>query len=57
MDQLRAHCAIEISELEMVVGSQQELSAVLDQTHPELVTEIRHVALFIYSVKDPPKRV
>lgn len=54
MDQLRAHCAIEISELERVVGSQQELSAALNQTYPQLVTEIRHVALFIYSVKHPP---
>lgn len=46
MDQLRAHCAIEISELEMVVGSQQELSAALHQTFPQLVTEIRHIHLF-----------
>lgn len=43
MDQLRAHCAKEISELERVVGSQQELSAALDQTYPQLVLEIRHV--------------
>lgn len=37
MDQLRAHCAKEISELERVLGSQQELSAALDQTYPQLV--------------------
>lgn len=43
MDQLRAHCAKEISELERVVGSQQELSAALDQAYPQLVLEIRHV--------------
>lgn len=38
MEQLRTHCAKEISELERNLGSQQELSAALDQTHPELVT-------------------
>lgn len=37
MDQLRAHCAREISQLERVVGSQQELSAALNQTYPQLV--------------------
>ncbi|TWW58738.1 hypothetical protein D4764_06G0002680 [Takifugu flavidus] len=39
MEQLRTHCAKEISELERNLGSQQELSAALDQTHPELVTD------------------
>lgn len=39
MEQLRTHCAKEISELERNLGSQQELSAALEQTHPELVTE------------------
>nr|XP_046272390.1 sperm-associated antigen 5 [Scatophagus argus] len=38
MEQLRTHCATEISELERVVGSQQELSSALDQTHPQLLT-------------------
>ncbi|KAM3622981.1 uncharacterized protein V6R79_005591 [Siganus canaliculatus] len=37
MDELRAHCALEISELEKVVGAQRELSAALEQTCPELV--------------------
>eukprot|EP00066_Takifugu_rubripes_P021950 XP_011611216.1 PREDICTED: uncharacterized protein LOC105417693 [Takifugu rubripes] len=37
MEQLRTHCAKEIFELERNLGSQQELSAALDQTHPELV--------------------
>uniref|UniRef100_A0A3Q3W259 Sperm-associated antigen 5 n=1 Tax=Mola mola TaxID=94237 RepID=A0A3Q3W259_MOLML len=39
MDQLRSHCAMEISELERIAGSQQNLSAALDQTYPELVTK------------------
>ncbi|KAF1395350.1 hypothetical protein PFLUV_G00010610 [Perca fluviatilis] len=37
MEQLRTHCAKEISELERIVGSQQELSAALDQTYPQQV--------------------
>ncbi|XP_037621347.1 sperm-associated antigen 5 [Sebastes umbrosus] len=37
MEQLRTHCASEISELENIVGSQQELSAALHQTYPEQV--------------------
>ncbi|XP_068583710.1 sperm-associated antigen 5 [Cebidichthys violaceus] len=37
MEQLRTHCATEISELERIVGSQRELSAALDQTYPEQV--------------------
>lgn len=37
MEQLRTHCATEISELERMVGSQQELSAALDKTYPEQV--------------------
>lgn len=37
MEQLRTHCATEISELERIVGSQQELSAALDQTYPQQV--------------------
>ncbi|KAK1886504.1 Sperm-associated antigen 5 [Dissostichus eleginoides] len=37
MEQLRTHCSSEISELERVVGSQQELSAALHQTYPEQV--------------------
>lgn len=49
MDQLRAHCAKEISELERVVGSQQGLSAALDQTYQQLVTQTRHADLCIYS--------
>lgn len=41
MEQLRTHFATEISELERIVGSQQELSAALDQTYPEQV-QITH---------------
>lgn len=37
MEQLRTHCATEISELERIVGSQKELLAALDQTYPEQV--------------------
>ncbi|XP_042340237.1 sperm-associated antigen 5 [Plectropomus leopardus] len=37
INQLRTHCAAEISELERIVGSQQELSAALEQTYPEQV--------------------
>ncbi|XP_010777711.1 sperm-associated antigen 5 [Notothenia coriiceps] len=37
MEQLRTHCSSEISELERVVGSQQKLSAALNQTYPEQV--------------------
>uniref|UniRef100_A0A672YR48 Sperm associated antigen 5 n=1 Tax=Sphaeramia orbicularis TaxID=375764 RepID=A0A672YR48_9TELE len=35
MDQLRTHCATEISELERSVGSQQQLLSALHQTYPE----------------------
>lgn len=49
MEQLRTHCAKEISELERVVGSHEELSAALDQTYPELVTENKHLLFNIYS--------
>uniref|UniRef100_A0A665XCP2 Sperm-associated antigen 5 n=1 Tax=Echeneis naucrates TaxID=173247 RepID=A0A665XCP2_ECHNA len=37
MDQLRTHCAKEISELEKSVGSQQDLLAALNQVYPEQV--------------------
>ncbi|XP_041839974.1 sperm-associated antigen 5 [Melanotaenia boesemani] len=37
MEQLRKHCAKEISALEESVGSQQELLATLNQTYPEQV--------------------
>uniref|UniRef100_A0A672HID1 Sperm associated antigen 5 n=1 Tax=Salarias fasciatus TaxID=181472 RepID=A0A672HID1_SALFA len=37
MDQLRTHCAAEISELEKSVGSQQELLVALKQIYPEQV--------------------
>ncbi|XP_008303672.1 sperm-associated antigen 5 [Stegastes partitus] len=37
MDQLRTHCATEISALEKSVGCQQELLAALNQTYPEQV--------------------
>ncbi|XP_034755324.1 sperm-associated antigen 5 isoform X2 [Etheostoma cragini] len=37
MEQLRTHCATEISALERIVGSQQELSAALNQTYPQQV--------------------
>ncbi|TMS23519.1 Sperm-associated antigen 5 [Larimichthys crocea] len=36
-EQLRTHSATEISELERIVGSQQELLAALNQTYPEQV--------------------
>lgn len=44
MEQLRTHSAKEISELEKNLGSQQELCAALDQTHPELVIELGDAA-------------
>ncbi|XP_040003176.1 sperm-associated antigen 5 [Xiphias gladius] len=37
MEQLRTHCATEMSELEKSVGSQQELLAAVKQAHPEQV--------------------
>uniref|UniRef100_A0A3P8T1N9 Sperm associated antigen 5 n=1 Tax=Amphiprion percula TaxID=161767 RepID=A0A3P8T1N9_AMPPE len=37
MDQLRTHCATEISALEKSVGCQQELLTALNQTYPEQV--------------------
>ncbi|XP_013863232.1 sperm-associated antigen 5 [Austrofundulus limnaeus] len=37
MEQLRMHCAAEISALEKSVGSQKELLAALNQTYPEQV--------------------
>ncbi|MED6293820.1 hypothetical protein CHARACLAT_014578, partial [Characodon lateralis] len=37
MEQLRTHCASEISALEKCVGSQQELLAALNQTYPDQV--------------------
>ncbi|XP_038134523.1 sperm-associated antigen 5 [Cyprinodon tularosa] len=37
MDQLRMHCASEISALEKCVGSQQELLAALNQVYPKQV--------------------
>ncbi|KAK6324710.1 hypothetical protein J4Q44_G00040520 [Coregonus suidteri] len=37
-EQLRAHCAMRISELEESVGSHQELMAALTKTYPEQVT-------------------
>lgn len=37
MEQLRTHCAAEISALEQSVGSQKELLAALNQTYPEQV--------------------
>ncbi|XP_029605473.1 uncharacterized protein LOC115191745 [Salmo trutta] len=36
-EQLRAHCAVRISELEESVGSHQELMAALNKTYPEQV--------------------
>uniref|UniRef100_A0A665XCP5 Sperm associated antigen 5 n=1 Tax=Echeneis naucrates TaxID=173247 RepID=A0A665XCP5_ECHNA len=39
MDQLRTHCAKEISELEKSVGSQQDLLAALNQVYPEQIEE------------------
>ncbi|XP_070684359.1 sperm-associated antigen 5 [Pempheris klunzingeri] len=37
MEQLRTHCATEMSELQRIVGSQQELLDSLKQTYPEQV--------------------
>ncbi|XP_027874602.1 sperm-associated antigen 5 isoform X2 [Xiphophorus couchianus] len=37
MDQLRTHCASEVSALEKCVGSQEELLAALNQTYPDQV--------------------
>ncbi|XP_051241326.1 sperm-associated antigen 5 [Dicentrarchus labrax] len=37
MEQLRTHCATEISDLERIVGPQQELLAALERTYPEQV--------------------
>lgn len=48
MEQLRTHCANEISELESTLGSQQELSAALNQAHPELVTGQTYSEQLIY---------
>ncbi|KAF7667588.1 hypothetical protein LDENG_00055380 [Lucifuga dentata] len=36
-EQLRAHCAVQISELESSLGSQQELQAALNKIYPEQV--------------------
>ncbi|KAL7405242.1 hypothetical protein ABVT39_025726 [Epinephelus coioides] len=52
MEQLRTHCAIEISALERIVGSQQELSAALDQTYPEQVALNQAHAEMLKSVTD-----
>ncbi|XP_028461375.1 sperm-associated antigen 5 isoform X2 [Perca flavescens] len=52
MEQLRTHCATEISELERIVGSQQELSAALDQTHPQQVALNQACAEMLNSASD-----
>uniref|UniRef100_A0A3P9N084 Si:dkey-25o16.4 n=1 Tax=Poecilia reticulata TaxID=8081 RepID=A0A3P9N084_POERE len=39
MDQLRTHCASEVSALEKSVGSQEELLAALNQTYPDQVNK------------------
>ncbi|XP_034393609.1 sperm-associated antigen 5 [Cyclopterus lumpus] len=52
MDQLRTHCATEVIELERIVGSQQELSAALDQTYPEQVALIRASTEMLNSASD-----
>ncbi|XP_054460225.1 sperm-associated antigen 5 [Anoplopoma fimbria] len=52
MEQLRTHCATEISELERIVGSQQELSAALDQTYPEQVALNRAYTEMLNSASD-----
>lgn len=54
MEQLRTHCAREISELERNLGSQQELSAALDQTHPELVTDQETQRSSVYPADSAP---
>ncbi|XP_068177210.1 sperm-associated antigen 5 [Antennarius striatus] len=51
-EQLRTHCSTEISELERIVGSQQELSAALDQTYPELVALNQASAEILNSASD-----
>ncbi|XP_037329062.2 sperm-associated antigen 5 isoform X2 [Pungitius pungitius] len=52
MEQLRTHFATEISELEGIVGSQQELSAALDQTYPEQVALNRAYTEMLDSATD-----
>ncbi|KAK9540510.1 hypothetical protein VZT92_002957 [Zoarces viviparus] len=52
MEQLRTHCATEISALERIVGSQQELSAALHQTYPEQVALNRAHAEMLNSASD-----
>ncbi|TNN89454.1 Sperm-associated antigen 5 [Liparis tanakae] len=52
MDQLRTHCATEVTELERIVGSQQELSAALDQTYPEQVALNRAYTEMLNSASD-----
>ncbi|XP_040043655.2 sperm-associated antigen 5 [Gasterosteus aculeatus] len=52
MEQLRTHFATEISELERIVGSQQELSAALDQTYPEQVALNRAYTEMLDSATD-----
>uniref|UniRef100_A0A671WN76 Uncharacterized LOC115592271 n=1 Tax=Sparus aurata TaxID=8175 RepID=A0A671WN76_SPAAU len=50
MEQLRTHCATEISQLERIVGSQEELFAALNQTYPELVIEDRLKTKHLFSI-------
>lgn len=50
MEQLRTHCATEISQLERIVGSQEELFAALNHTYPELVTEDRLKTKHLFSI-------
>lgn len=38
-EQLKTHCATEVSDLQRTVGSQQELLAALKQTYPEQANE------------------
>ncbi|XP_031719187.1 sperm-associated antigen 5 [Anarrhichthys ocellatus] len=52
MEQLRTHCATEISALERIVGSQQELSAALHQTYPEQVALNRAHTEMLNSASD-----
>ncbi|KAK5926179.1 hypothetical protein CgunFtcFv8_021771 [Champsocephalus gunnari] len=52
MEHLRSHCSSEISELKRVVGSQQELSAALNQTYPEQVALNKAYNEMLNSVSD-----
>lgn len=47
MEQLRTHCATQISELEKCVGSQQELLAALNQAYPEQARSKSGIVIYL----------